>query len=476
MRVLDLLGREVRGGILREQPREDEQAIERSTQLMGDVRKELRLVPGGQVKLLGTFLDLPPGLLDLDILDLDIAVLAGQLIGLVLQVLIGTLQLLLPCLQFPGAGLQLSGQPLRLREQRVGPRVRDDGVDVDADRLHQLLKEVLVHLREPVERAGLDHAEDPVLEDDRQHDQVDRRGLAKPGGDLHIVGRGLRHDDGLPGLRHLADQRLAEPELAGRADIGPQAVPCDQAQPGIIAGRVSEEERAVLRPDQGDELVHDELGDGRKIAVALHQPGDAGETGLQPLLLMVGLRGLPQRLDHRVDVVLELGDLALGLYRNGPGEVAGGHGAGHRGDCPHLAGQVAGQLVDVLRQPLPGAGHALDLGLAAKPSLAADLPRDAGDLGGEGRQLVDHRVDGGLQLQDLPARVDVDPLRQVALGDGSGDLCDVAHLAGQVGRHRVDVVGQVLPGPGDVGNCRPAAENALGADVPGDPRHLVGER
>ena len=240
-----------------------------------------------------------------------------------------------------------------------------------------------MHLGEPVERACLDHAEDPVLEDDRQHGEVDRGGLAKPGGDLHVVGRDIRHDDGLPGLRHLADQRLAEPELAGRLDIGPQAVTGDQAQPGVIAGAVGEEERAVLRADQRDKLVHDELGDGRKIAVALHQPGDAGEAGLQPLLLLVGLRGLPQRLDHCVDVVLELRYLALSLDGDGPGEIPGGDRAGHRGDRPYLAGQVPGQLVDVLRQPLPGAGHALDLGLAAEPALAADLPRDAGDLGGE---------------------------------------------------------------------------------------------
>ena len=45
-----------------------------------------------------------------------------------------------------------------------------------------------------------------------------------------------------------------------------------------------------------------------------------------------------------------------------------------------------------------------------------------------------------------PAGVDVDLLGQVALGDRGGDLRDVAHLAGQVVRHRVDVVGQVLPG------------------------------
>ena len=55
--------------------------------------------------------------------------------------------------------------------------------------------------------------------------------------------------------------------------------------------------------------------------------------------------------------------------------------------------------------------------------------------------------------------------RQVAARDGGGDVGDVAHLAGQVGRHRVDVVGQVLPGAGDAAHLRLAAELAFGADL-----------
>ena len=55
--------------------------------------------------------------------------------------------------------------------------------------------------------------------------------------------------------------------------------------------------------------------------------------------------------------------------------------------------------------------------------------------------------------------------RQVAAGDGGGHVGDVAHLAGQVVGHRVDVVGQVLPGAGHAAHLRLAAELALGADL-----------
>ena len=49
-------------------------------------------------------------------------------------------------------------------------------------------------------------------------------------------------------------------------------------------------------------------------------------------------------------------------------------------------------------------------------------------------ELVDHRVDGVLELEDLALHVDRDLARQVAVGDGRGHVGDVAHLAGQVRR------------------------------------------
>ena len=231
----------------------------------------------------------------------------------------------------------------------------------------------------------------------------------------------------------------------------------------------------MLRAHQRRERIHDQFRDDSQISVALHHAGDAGQVGLQPVLLLVRPDGLAQRLDHGVDVVLELRDLALGLDRDRPGEVAGGHRTGHLGDRADLPGQVPGQLVDVLGQPLPGAGHALDLSLTAQPPLAADLAGHPGDLGGECGQLVDHRVDRGLQLQDLPPRVHVDLAGQVTLCHRRGDLGDVAHLAGQVVGHRVDVVGKVLPGAGDPADDGLTAEVALSADLAGDPGHLIGE-
>ena len=54
-------------------------------------------------------------------------------------------------------------------------------------------------------------------------------------------------------------------------------------------------------------------------------------------------------------------------------------------------------------QVLPGAGDAEHVGLAAEPALGTDLARDARHFAGERVELVHHRVDGFLQLQDLAA-------------------------------------------------------------------------
>ena len=91
-------------------------------------------------------------------------------------------------------------------------------------------------------------------------------------------------------------------------------------------------------------------------------------------------------------------------------------------------------------------------------------------------ELVDHRVDGALQLEDLALHVDGDLLREVAVGDRGRHLGDVAHLAGEVRRHRVHVVGEVLPRAGDAGHLRLAAELAFGADLARHARHLARRR
>ena len=71
----------------------------------------------------------------------------------------------------------------------------------------------------------------------------------------------------------------------------------------------------------------------------------------------------------------------------------------------HLIGQVPHHQVHVVGQAAPDAGDARHLGLAAEPAFDADLAGDAGDLVGERRELVDHRVDRVGELCDLALRL-----------------------------------------------------------------------
>ena len=174
-----------------------------------------------------------------------------------------------------------------------------------------------------------------------------------------------------------------------------------------------------------------------RVGEILPRAGDAGHVRLAAELavgadLARDARHLggerAQLIDHRVDGVLELEDLALHVDGDLLREVAGGHGLGHVGDVAHLGREVAGHGVDALGQILPRAGDALHVGLAAERAFGADLARDARHLGGERAELIDHRVDGVLQLENLALHVDGDLLRQVAHGDGGRHLGDVAHL------------------------------------------------
>src|SRR5262249_58599403 len=111
---------------------------------------------------------------------------------------------------------------------------------------------------------------------------------------------------------------------------------------------------------------------------------------------LVGERG--QRVHHRVDRRLQLQDLAPCVPDDLLRQVAAGHRGGHLGDVAHLVGQVAGHHVHRVGEVLPGAADPEPRGLAAEPAVGADLAGHPGDLVGEAGQLVDHGVDGRLQL------------------------------------------------------------------------------
>src|SRR5207302_1054827 len=112
-----------------------------------------------------------------------------------------------------------------------------------------------------------------------------------------------------------------------------------------------------------------------------------------------------QLVHHGVNRVLELQDLAAHVDRHLLAQIAVGNRRGDFRDVADLACEVSGPPVDGVGQILPGARDPLHLGLTAQFAFGADLEGHAGDLGGEGVELVHHGVDGVLELEDFAANV-----------------------------------------------------------------------
>src|SRR5207248_9724149 len=107
-------------------------------------------------------------------------------------------------------------------------------------------------------------------------------------------------------------------------------------------------------------------------------------------------------------------------------------GRDHASDASHLCGEVARHRVHVVREVFPDAAYTFDIGLAAQLALGAHLTGDTGHLVGEGVELVDHHVDGVLELQDLALDVDGDLLGERSEERRVGKVGDAGDVAGEV--------------------------------------------
>src|ERR1044072_4725501 len=340
--------------------------------------------------------------------------------------------------------------------------------------------------------------------------QVAARDRGRHLGDVaHLRGEVRRHrvdavGEILPGAGDAAHHRLAA-ELAFSADLARDARHFAGETVELVHHRVDGvfQLQDFARHVDGDLLRQVAVGDrGRHLGDVAHLPGqvrrhevdvvgqvlpgagDARHRGL-PAELAVGpdlardarhFRGEAVELVHHgVHGVLQLENFAAHVHGDLARQVAARHRRRHLRDVAHLIGQVAAHRVDRVGQVLPGAGDAGHDRLAAKLAVGADLARNARHFRGERTKLIHHRVDGFLELENFAAHVHGDLLRQVAVRHRDGDVGDVAHLCGQVRRHRVDALGEVLPHAGHLGHLRLAAELAFGADLARDARHLRGE-
>src|SRR5262249_29299048 len=129
-------------------------------------------------------------------------------------------------------------------------------------------------------------------------------------------------------------------------------------------------------------------------------------------------------IDHRVNGVFQFENFAFDINGDLLRQVAVGHRGCDFGNVSHLPGQVTGHEVDVVGEVFPRPGHAFPFTTLFRSAFGADFARHARDFRGERTELVDHRVDGVLEFENLAFDINRDLLRQVAVGYCRGDLGD----------------------------------------------------
>src|SRR5262249_39621596 len=145
-----------------------------------------------------------------------------------------------------------------------------------------------------------------------------------------------------------------------------------------------------------------------------------------------------QLVHHGVDRLFELEDFATDINGDFAREISIGNGRSNLGDIAHLAGQIAGHEIHVIGEVLPGSANAGHGSLSAQLPFGSDFAGHAGHFSSESVQLVDHGVDGVLQLKQLSLNIYGDLAGEISARDGSGNFGDVADLRRQIPGHRVD--------------------------------------
>jgi len=155
-------------------------------------------------------------------------------------------------------------------------------------------------------------------------------------------------------------------------------------------------------------------------------------------------------LDHGVDRVFQLEDLALDVHRNLARQVAVGDSGRDLRDVANLGRQVARHRVDTVRKVLPDASHALHIRLAAELAFGPDFASYARDLVGEAIELIDHRVHDSrgveeLSLECAAVHLEVHGLGQIAFRDRTDDARDFGGGPDQVANELVHGVDACRP-------------------------------
>ena len=245
--------------------------------------------------------------------------------------------------------------------------------------------------------------------------------------------------------------------------------------PFVVVARFHLVNGALLRADQRRQFGKQHLPDREQIALSLQHAGEFGDVRLEPILFL--LRSVVSRRLSIIVLMLSLSSATSPRAStcDGTSQIAFRHRRGDFRDGAHLRRQICREQIHVAGQILPRARRARHVRLAAEPAFHAHFARDVCDLFGENRQRVRHVIDRFRERGDFTLRFHGQLLAQISVGNGRHDFHDAAHLVGQVGRHEVHAVGQILPRAAHAGHLRLPAEFAFRADFARHARHFGGE-
>ena len=289
-----LLRCQVAGPIVGQQPRHDQQRIERRAQFVAHIGQELGLVAARLFQFARLFLQrclrarqvvaLLDQLLGL-LLQLDIGLLQFGLLGFQPRLRIQQhpalfLQLLVSAAQFLALRLKLLGLLLRFFQQFLQPLAIARRPDRLADPLARSLQQDQCLLVGLLRKADLQHRDDIIV--------------GAGGGDQHGGGRGMAHRRPVAqiGRRHrpdahdpvFGDRNADQPVVgSGRAD-DVRALGHADAGDLAIGGAIVHEQHRRLRAQPVGQIAQQILAQRPQTAFARHRPAKADLRALHPLL------------------------------------------------------------------------------------------------------------------------------------------------------------------------------------------------
>src|SRR6185437_7566220 len=155
-------------------------------------------------------------------------------------------------------------------------------------------------------------------------------------------------------------------------------------------------------------------------------------------------------INHLVQVIFQLEELALHIYRNLLAQVAPRYRDSHIRYVPYLARKVTTHCIYIICKLFPDSCNVWHIGLAAQFTFSTYFTCHTGYLVCKYIQRNHHLVQVILQLEEFSLYVYRYFLRQVTFCNRSCHTGNIADLAGKVSGHDIHILCKLFPYTGHI--------------------------